>query len=610
MEPLSAKLHGHTGPNPFHEAQAKTFGDEKLVREFYPTSAYLSLFNEGHEILLGSRGSGKTAILRMLSYSCLKQISHPAVKDIVNKRSFFGFYVPLHLEFMASLPQDSADGSNSTEYFQFAFNCAAAKSLLNELRAILASEKKTAQERLELEATIVGRLTKLWLSKNDVTLAGLEDLSWEIDCLYYQQAPWKDGHNPEIPQFAKHLFAPLLAALPQLTRDLELDFESVNWIACVDEAEFLKPAYLRCFNSFMRSEKRPIVLKLATLPFRYTTLQTLRPGISVEPNGNDFNFRAIDLAWDSEDFRLLADHIADRRLHRTGTFAGPVTIDAFLGKLGDDDPKDYYRAELGEYGASDEAILTDIVDALSPERQARFEAIKENRDRVTSDYYKKFSPVYYVRRMRLESSKGNRSVGWFAGPSMLRRVADGNPRRLIQVLHDLFEEARASRLTAKRQHKVIADFCDRDYERAAGLPEHGLLLDGILDTVGRLMEERVHGKYMIDGGINFFVQPALLQNEVVRGALELGVAYSFLFIDKKSLLASLSDESEFRVAHLIAVKFWLPMRKGSLLVMQSRHAKERIANQLLSRPPSTARECKTALGTLQLQLFDTSRNDE
>ena len=511
---------------------------------------------------------------------------------------------------MASLPQDTPDGSGNTEFFQFAFNCAAAKAFLTEIRTLLHLSNDDPSRRLEKEAVLLDRICKMWMLGDSARFANFDDVSDEIDTLYFQQQPWKDRTLSPTPLFAKHLFSPILAILPQFCRELGIDMGASHWLACVDEAEFLKPAYLKCFNSFMRSEKRPIVLKLATLPYKYCNLETLIPGVAVESNGNDFNFRSIDLPWDSEDFRLLADHLIDKRLHRTELFPEPITLEMFLGKLGNDDPKDYYKAEVGEENATDEKILKAILNELSAERRARFERVRYIPDRVASDYFKKFSPVLYLRHVRRESEKGNRKAGLFAGPTVVLRIADGNPRRFIQMMHDMFEKARSTKLGTKAQHEIVESFVDRECERAAGLPDYGILLDGVLKTVGQLMETRVHGKReMIEGGINFEVQAALLSNSVVRGALELGIAYSFLFVDAKSLIAGLNPETDFQLAHVVAVKYWLPMRKGSPVVLQSRHARELTSNKLLFRAPSTTKECNTALGSLQLDFFEQPENE-
>jgi hypothetical protein len=204
--------------------------------------------------------------------------------------------------------------------------------------------------------------------------------------------------------------------------------------------------------------------------------------------------------------------------------------------------------------------------------------------------------------MFAENSRGNATVGWFAGPGVIRKIADGNPRRFIQVMHDFFERARQKNLTPKEQHRVLTDFVDRDYERAAGLPDYGPFLQEILNALGKLMAERVHGREMVRGGHNFKVQPALIGNPLVNGALQLGIAYSFLFVDETSLLSDLSGESDFRVAHVVAVKFWLPMSKGDRTILRSGRAAD-LLPFIAASVPGTIRESQTLLGTLQLRLF-------
>jgi hypothetical protein len=604
MNNLSKNLLKYSGANPFSEVQAKAYGEEKLAHEFFPTSTFLSLFNEQHEVLIGSRGSGKTVMLRMLSYSCLKMVDHASMRIHAKTRKFIGFYVPLRLEWLASLPAGENDGSGTVEYFQFAVNCKAAIALLVEIKILIRDLYASAEERLEAEGRILKRLARMWLTQDSINFSTLEELSFEIECHYNEQKFWKDGSPGSVSFFSKNLFVPIVSALPYVSADLGLSSDGTHWLACVDEAESLMPAYIKCFNTFMRSDKRPLVLKLATMPFKYTTRDTFIPGVRVEPNGNDFNFRSIDHPWDSNDAFLLTDHLVNCRLKRTGLFPEKLTLETFIGKIGSDDPKDYFRSEVGPERSTDKAILEGILAALSETRRKNFENVKSDKESIDSDYFKKFSPVYYVRVMRKEDSKGNRTVGWFAGPSMIRRVADGNPRRFIQIMHVLFETARETELSTKEQHRVLTDFVDREYPGSQGLPDFGLLLNGILNVLGELLGERVHGTEMVGGGVGFAVQSALLHNSVVRAALELGVAYQFLFVDSGSLLRGLTESTEFSVAHLVAVKFWLPMRKGDgNVTLKSRHAKEQLAKQP-GRPPMTIRESQTVLGSLQLQLFD------
>jgi hypothetical protein len=600
---IGSQLVGFEGANPFQEGQAKTSSDAKLIAEFFPTSTFWSRLNQQHEILLGTRGSGKTAILKMLSYSCFRHIKDEKAERVRKEKAYIGFYIPLHLEFLSSLPGKDVGDEQRLEYFQFAFNCAAIKSLLSELRSLIEDLLPDSRSRLLKEDALVSDLYKLWFPKVIDRGSALTDLVFEVDCLFQQQGFWRDGSQQNVHPFANSLFWPVLPALARITELLSLNPAVITWIACIDEAEFLSPAFQRCINHFLRSEKKPLVLKVATLPFKHVTRETLTPGVQIEAGGNDFNYRKIDLLWDSGDFRTLTDRLCARRLKECGVPAAEsmnnITLERFFGVEGGDDLIDYYRAEFPDE-ATEEKILSGIVAALSETRRRRYEAVKEDPSKVEWAFLKRFAPVFYVRRMREANSRGNRTGAWLAGATMVRRIADGNPRRFIQLMNQMFEAARQNKLSFKSQHRINMDFSRSQFRFSEGLPDHGVLLKGILDIVAHLLEEKVHGKEMIDAGCAFTLKRALLDSQVIQRTLELGVGYSYLFVDDTSLTEGLKEETEFRLAHLVAACFWLPMRRGEKIVLQSRHAAELLNVQ--SPPPRTQKEGDLFVRELNLDL--------
>lgn len=614
MKRASEKLKKFSGENPFHEAQAKNYPDDKIIQQFYPVSLYWSLFNEQHEILLGTRGSGKTILLKMLSFSFLSRFSHKKAQEHKKTKRFLGFYLPLHLEFVASLPGKKYPDEKKLEFFQFACNCSAAKALLEILRKLVDESQPTPQKRLGAERLVLEHLVEMWFKGNSSGLFSLADLQWKIEVCYQNQPFWLDGeeHHVELP-FDCELFRPLIAVMPQIAKDLGLDPANTTWVACLDEAEFLKEPFWICINSFMRSEKRPLVLKVATLPFKYPTRKTLVEGVSVEPNGNDFNFRVVDLQPDSPDFAHLTNYILSERLARCRVGFEKTTLEEFLGVLENDDSIDYYREELSKGTSSppkEEDILKEIVASLSIARKQRYETIKAQPQRVESDYFRRFSPVYYVRRMRQLDSEGNRSVGWFAGAKTFRKVADGNPRRFIQLMHDCVELARERELTPMNQHRVLVDFAKRQFGYAEGLPDFGLLLKVILDSTGKLLEKRVHdAPNMVDGGCYFTIDKQLIEHEAILQAVQLGIQYSYLFCDNEdSMFEGLCENSLLRLAYLCAVHFWLPMRKGEPILLRSKK-KEELFSTVLFKQPRTASESLQVVKQLQLELGDSEANE-
>ena len=106
-------IKGSSLQNPFSDSQARNFSDTKLINEFCPISNYWSLFNDQHEILLGTRGSGKTFLLKMMRYSMLKRIETPQAQQLAEKKEYIALYVPMYLEFVTHLT--SADTSEEKQ---------------------------------------------------------------------------------------------------------------------------------------------------------------------------------------------------------------------------------------------------------------------------------------------------------------------------------------------------------------------------------------------------------------------------------------------------------------------------------------------------------------
>lgn len=598
----SNALKNYDGPNPFSESQARAFGDTKASSEFFPTSGFWSYFNEQHEILLGTRGSGKTILLKMLSYSNLRRLEHDRAKELTQSRAFIGLYIPLHLEFMSSIRGKKCPDIEKREYFQFAFNCAAIESLLTELTALVEDFESDSKLRLIAESIIVERLCEMWFPDQALTLTSFKEISWRVKILYQQQAFWKDGEADCKSPIAGSLLSPITAVLPAISDCLNLDREVTNWLVCIDEAEFLTEPFLECINTVLRSEKRPLVIKIATLPYKHQTRKTLVNGVSVEPNGNDFNYRTVDLSWDSNDFTDLTNHLCRVRFSRCGIETG--SLEQFLGVEGKDEWLDYFKLEMGPADTTEAAIMSGILTSISSKRRARYDINADSPSpTLRKEYFNRFSPVYYVRRMKAEDSKGNRTVGWFAGSGVVRRIADGNPRRFIQVMHDLVQTARERDLTPKNQHRVLTEFCHRTYQLSQGLPEYGNMVKEIVDSVGSLLSERVHGPEMVDSGCGFRVSNKLLESPPVLSALHLAIAYSHVHFEDGNL-DEIDENSNLRLSFVYAVVYWLPMRKGESSVLRT--VSNLTDSQVSALDPNaliTSTESKRFTKSLQLGLF-------
>lgn len=561
---LSDKLLGYDGPNPFHDAQFRAYDSTKSHIEFYPTSFFWSLFNEGNEILIGTRGSGKTALLRMMTYSNLKHLDHENAKRLITERRFIGFYVPMNLEFMGALPGQKVAPQDKVIFFQYAFNCSAIHAFLTELSEVLKDSFLDRNHRVEVEFNLCSYLSRLWFADKEHPSTSITDMTGFVNRCFSSIFSLTDVMQaPEAVLFAQPILLPIKNAIRGIKEVLDLKLDHTHWLVCIDEAEFLEESYLKCINTFMRAEERPLVVKMATLPYKHSTLETNQPGIFIEPRGSDFNYCQVDLDPESNDFIELTNYVCRSRLKRCGIDADNVTLENFLGSEGhSDDLVDYYRAEMGEQAASEEAVMTGIREALSEQRKQRIDELSEEPEKLKQPYFKKFAPLYFVRQMRKENSKGNRTPGWFAGAATIRRIADGNPRRFIQVMKSIVNAACQSHLTPREQHRAVTSFCTDMHTAVEGYPEFGLVLRGLVDGIGYDLGDKVHGQTMKFVGCGFSVSNEFLSNELFLKALQLGIAYCFIKTDENSFLYSVTRESTLRLSYLLGVYFWLPLRGG------------------------------------------------
>ena len=143
----------------------------------------------------------------------------------------------------------------------------------------------------------------------------------------------------------------------------------------------------------------------------------------------------------------------------------------------------------------------------------------------------------------------------------VRQIADGNPRRYIQIMNYLFDSATRTVLDEKEQHRALRKFADNIFQTTQGLPGHGPLLASILELVGSMLAARIHGEVMTDGGSGFHVSDELLTYDLVAKAMNLGIDYT-LIIPAEMGGGPLTVATDLRLSYVLSVHFWLPMRDG------------------------------------------------
>lgn len=549
----------YDGQNPFSDSQARGFSDSKIISEFYPTSSFWSLFNDQHEVLLGTRGSGKTYLLKMMRRSMLKRINDPKANKIIQDKEFLALYVPMHLEVISEFNRLQFSPERLVTLFQFFFNCILAEAIVLEV-ADITEEEKDEVKCMQTTVALLQGLDHAWFG-NDITYgraSNFKQLIQKIRTLFYSFDLISGDIGSIPPVFKRQICASLIAVKALIADVLEFD-EEPTWIVCIDEAEFLNEKLQKCINNLFRADSNRIALKVATLPYYHSTLGTLDTEISVSM-GNDFNYRIVDLKPDSEDFKKLTDQLCAHRLKTrlTSMQVNVETLEDFLGRVGNDDLIDYYRTEVGAENASREIIEQKMIENFSIDRREGSKAYSNTRKTI----YDKFSTVFFVREMYILSGKGNSKPGWYAGATTVRKVSQGNPRMFIQIMNSLFEKARKTQLTPKAQHEVIlkfsADFCKAT--QGVNYQAHNRL-----DAISSYIKEKVHRKdKMVTIGCAFWLSYVnQLDFEYNLDWLRESIAYSRLVVPDDALINGLEQNTKYMLANAYAAYYWIPMRSDS-----------------------------------------------
>ena len=555
MNRVSDVVKGYTQQNPFSDSQARNFSDTKICSEFCPISNYWSLFNDQHEILLGTRGSGKTFLLKMMRYSMLKRINDPQAQKLAQEKKYIALYVPMYLEFVTHLTHAGAPEQKQIDSFQFAFNCLLAQSLLVELKEII-SEIDDKLEHAKANFNLTLALNNIWFDDDGKDVSDINSLSTKLKKLFYNYDVKTEEAGNIPPVFKRQISAPLLAVKELVASLLGLR-EEPTWIICVDEAEFLSISMQRCINSVFRSDSNRIALKVATLPYYHRTLQTLNPDITVSA-GNDFCYRVVDMQHDHADFINLTNTLVTNRLKsRFNNTLEISSLEDFIGRVGEDKQIDYYREEVGAESASYEKIIDDIINEFSDKRKKNSCTYPNPRKTI----YDKYAPVFFVRRMYQLSREGNRKPGWYAGSQMIRKISHGNPRIFIQIMSSLFEKARHSELTPKAQHGVLMEYVRGFCESTQALESNGPIMYHKLGLIAQNLQNHVHNQALVCAGCSFTITYDSEKSFVeTQKWLQQAVAYSRIIVDEDTLKNNITPTTHFLLANTYAANYWLPMR--------------------------------------------------
>lgn len=553
----------------FESSNARGLNSNQLASEFIWTESFESLFSSQNQVILGSRGSGKTALIKMLSHDNLSKIAnvYDQAKTRIESKNFIATYVPLRVEWVNSLNNYS---NKNDGYFTWSLNLSLCAHLLDTIRSCLDSYIKDDIEQLVIEKNICTEISEIWfsnLSKKINNLNGirneLEKIEFKKNLAFNKEAmniPLSDDERKIGEAFHTTLFKPFEFATRVVKRKLSLP-EQNRWIVCIDEAEFLSKSHHQILNTYMRSASN-LVFKITTMPYRHHTLDT-----NVEANiniGHDLEYVYID--------KLGTSHFNQQAADRT--------IQEFAEKLFINRLRFHNRESISLEELVGTSILTqstpdlveqeDVIALISKHCNDQtikraHELYQNDKDQFDDAIIRKLRGLLLLRE-EYNNKSGNTASTLYSGVAIISRCSDGNPRRLFRLFNHLLSNYKGNikKIPDASQSERIKSYSYRELEVIKFEKDGAKSFEFINKIGGYFKDKSLSDKLGSDTPQSFVVDSSISDEhwDSIKTAVDLGLLYPYVRKDRNSKSLFPSKEGRFILANCLAPNFNLFPRIG------------------------------------------------
>jgi hypothetical protein len=542
-----------------------------LVKHFVATDQFWNLIRATNQVILGSRGSGKTSFARMLSHSHLSQLADDRAKEIIADRSFIGIYVPTKVEWVGGFYNMSRKHKNDA-YFRWRLNVSTCSSFLETLGSCLSTYVSNG-ERVAVEAQICRDLAQVWLGDRSsaLSIVELELMLERLDLA--QSAAFLTGDSAGLrrlkaaPVLATPLLRPLAAGIKLVNARLGFTDNTV-WAVCFDEAESLRVDQQRVVNMLMRAHSGvKLAIKMATTPYGHLTLETT--GAVPLNQGHDFEYVYIDIGPASQspsnkDATQLQQRILRRLFEESADYRN-VSFQQLLGPSPLLDFVDDTRS-VNEF-------MRRLERHATPEFMRRARRLQHDPRRFGDEIARKVRGVLALREATSEV-KGNAGLEIYCGSLLALRCSDANPRKLIQIVNKMVTEGqwridmvngswRTTTIKPAEQTRIFKALAQTELLKPRSEPEVGEQLYELVNTIGQSLARSLHDEPITsDQYLSVDVGSDVTDTEwiAITKLVDLGILYPNIRLRDPNPMPF--KEGSFRFSFFLCPHFNLLPRRG------------------------------------------------
>lgn len=480
---------------------AKQMDVHETVQLFIPQPNFHRLIVKKNQILLGSRGSGKTTWVRMLAHdhvylAALDQSKRTDYARLALQRNLIGVYVPASAAFTGDLKNKGWQTEEEAEqYFVWRLNlhiCSALTHILESCVNQYLTDSDNSQ-RANAISKICSHLATTW-GGEEAKAASVEELRLilsKVELRHQTELRKRRTSSKKLDPFEDHfdndLLLPFKNAINIIKTNIKIPADAV-WMICLDEIEYLSELHHRILNGQIRSASSDIIFKIATMPFAHHTLAT-NLGDPVR-EGNDFEYINVDQeSIDSRggqvegDFLRFARAMFRRRIAVKSPHLAQLDLRSLLGTAPLVDNKRVETIEEKQYFFS---LLRKHANSATIIRAERL----KDTPKFKNEIVRKMHGALLLREA-LENKGGNSRLGIYCGESVVVRCCDGNARRLMRVINQLVQKIEINDKGSPKlpiepvvQNQILESMARDTLSRVHSEPPNGAVAATYLSAIG------------------------------------------------------------------------------------------------------------------------------
>jgi hypothetical protein len=569
--------------NAFEVDNAKHIKLEDAVKTFIPVPAFERVLSPKNQILIGTRGSGKTTWIRMLAHDHLMAAAQDPsqrtkyARDTLAKH-LIGIYVPANVAFTGDLKNKPWQSEVEQEqYFEWRLNLHACAAFTQIIRSCIQRYVDDSAKRYDAETELCSLLGKAWNGEacNVTTVDSLLLILSELE-LKQLQALRSNRINGDSTfligdPFSIELFAPLRHAIAALKSVVQIPADA-TWMICLDEVEYLEEAHHRILNTQIRASNGGLIFKIATMPFMHHTLST-NIGDPIREE-HDFEYLYIDFdPIDSRgsraegEFLNFARKMFALRLSVKVPQLAEITLEQFLGPS---PLLDEIHMPLDD-GRRFETLLKKYTNANTVLRAARLRGTPK----YDSEIVRKLRGALLLKES-VSDLRGNGKLRVYCGEKTIVRCSDGNVRRLMRILNQLVQRAPIDGSNKLRmpldtalQNDVLENLANETLNRTISEPPNGALTADYLQAIGEYFKHLFYYQKMGSDLVSS-VEIKLTDGPHIKEFVKQAVQLSLIARNSKQNYTDSLFEGVYHLAFVFAPHFKiLPRRNKSVRLIKA-----------------------------------------